>query len=269
MTYERPKIKTYEVGDVRKYAQLKRDGIMLTLKTFSVKTECLTRHPDGAHDIADQLDLDPINLLSDSMWVGALFCELFSPGEPASQVKSHIASGDMSKLKIECFAAPSCFDFWELEHLEELCEKIGMPFVEYMSWPDYEDPYIAMSKVFEWFHRSPGYEGLVLKNSNLNDWCKWKPVLTCDLVILGFKDGAGKFLGTLGSLTLGLHDGTFVCNCSGMDDATRDYISENEDKLFGTVCEVSYQRRDSGGGLRHPRFARFRDDKTREECVEI
>ncbi len=276
MTYERPKITTYKVGDVRKYAQLKRDGIMLTLEAKDNKVRALTRHPDGAHDISAQLigqgDFDAFRR-SDLSDDPVLFCELFVPNEPASQVKSKLADGAVEDLFIESFAVPYTDEDLGLDGLATNLD-FGISQMTWIPWPDCGgDDYASMSEVFAWFrnwqHHDGGYEGFVLKDGNMLNWCKWKPVLTADLVVLGFKDGQGKYLGTLGSLQLGLHDGTFICNCSGMDDTTRDYISENEDKILGSVVEVSYQRRDSGGGLRHPRFARFRDDKTREECVEI
>ena len=272
--YERPKIKTYKTGDVRRYAHLKRDGIMLTLDYREERTcKALTRHPDGAHDIAEQLDLPAVTHVPYANFRGVLFCELFAPGQPASQVKSLIASGTMTELEIECFAIPSMPAELSLETLKSVCKE-HVKFIRFADFTvkedDETDDEFVEACVQAWdVQKCPDSEGYVFKNGNLLDWCKWKPVKTCDLVVLDFKEGKGKYLGTLGALVLGLHDGTEICNCSGMDDETRDEISENEEKYLGTVVEVEYQRRDSGGGLRHPRFKCFRPDKSREECLIV
>lgn len=59
-----------------------------------------------------------------------------------------------------------------------------------------------------------------------------------------------------------------VCECSGFNDETREYFTQNKDKMVGTVVEVKANEifRDSGK-LRHPRYLRRRFDKTVEECV--
>jgi|SRR6185437_5840928 len=277
MHYERPKITTYKPGDVRKYAHLKRDGIMITVIGHGSQDHmptCLTRHPDGAHEI--QLGGQPGDVLYNIRrreFNGALFCELFAPGEEASQVKSHLANREYNSLRMECFAIPSQSANLSLESLRDYCKVLHVPFVDFERVDcDSVEPFIQAWSVVT----PPDYEGHVFKDGNLLNWCKWKPVLTADLIIIGYKEGKGKYLGTLGALELGIikleGDTEYyehICNCSGMDDATRDLISENEEKYLGTVIEVTYQRRDSAGGLRHPRFKGFREDKGAHECTTI
>lgn len=59
-----------------------------------------------------------------------------------------------------------------------------------------------------------------------------------------------------------------VCECSGFDDATREYFTRNRKKLLGHVVEVKANEimRDSGR-LRHPRYERMRSDKEPLRCI--
>lgn len=58
-----------------------------------------------------------------------------------------------------------------------------------------------------------------------------------------------------------------VGECSGFDEKTRDYITKHQDKLIGTVIEVGANEIMKTGKLRHPRFLRFREDKSAEQCI--
>lgn len=111
-------------------------------------------------------------------------------------------------------------------------------------------------------------EGWVLKNANYQDWWKLKPDKDpVDLVVTGFKDGKGKFLGAVGSLICSATiDGVFrvVASVSGMDDETRWDIDEDAD--LGRVVEVKYTDIGDNGKLIHPRFVQWRDDKPANEC---
>ena len=59
-----------------------------------------------------------------------------------------------------------------------------------------------------------------------------------------------------------------VGECSGFDEETRQYITEHKVELRGTVLEVKANEifKDTGK-LRHPRFLRFRTDKSPLECT--
>lgn len=59
-----------------------------------------------------------------------------------------------------------------------------------------------------------------------------------------------------------------VCECAGFDDDTREYFTENREKLVGTVIEVKANElfKDSGK-MRHPRYLRERFDKPAEQCT--
>lgn len=59
-----------------------------------------------------------------------------------------------------------------------------------------------------------------------------------------------------------------VGECSGFDEETREYLTDNQVELMGAVIEVKANEifRDTGK-LRHPRFLRFREDKSPFECT--
>lgn len=59
----------------------------------------------------------------------------------------------------------------------------------------------------------------------------------------------------------------YVGQCSGMDDSIREYMTNNQQQLIGTVIEVGANELiKKTGKLRHPRFINFRNDKSPEMC---
>ena len=59
-----------------------------------------------------------------------------------------------------------------------------------------------------------------------------------------------------------------VGECSGFDEEVREYMTEHKSELIGDVIEVKANEifKDTGK-LRHPRFLRFRTDKSSLECT--
>ena len=58
-----------------------------------------------------------------------------------------------------------------------------------------------------------------------------------------------------------------VGECSGMDEDTREYMTNHQDELLETVIEVGANEILKTGKLRHPRFIRFREDKEANRCI--
>lgn len=129
----------------------------------------------------------------------------------------------------------------------------------------------------QWHTQQTG-EGSVLKlrhGAYGEGWLKWKACYDADVVVVGFTPGLGKFWGKIGAIQFAQYkrafDGKLVLTdrgqCSGMDDAMRDEISKNERKYLGKVFTIQHSGIAAGGGFRHPRFIRFRDDKPAKQCL--
>jgi bifunctional non-homologous end joining protein LigD len=126
-------------------------------------------------------------------------------------------------------------------------------------------------------------------------WLKIKTVLEADVVVLGWREGAGNRAGTIGSLVLGVYDGDrlrYVGNVgtgfnreslatvaaaledlvqpgSPLDAEERRQVPSLrtthwvEPKL---VAQVEYRQLTEGGRLRAPSFRGLRTDKRPDEC---
>lgn len=120
-----------------------------------------------------------------------------------------------------------------------------------------------------------GYEGSVVKHLDApyasgrrgRGQFKIKPQATVDAVVIGFKPGENGFAGLIGAIIFGQHDpdsGEMVerGRCSGMDYATRVWMTEHADRLIAdrTVIEVAHHG-PMAEGLRHPQYKRMRTDR--------
>jgi len=108
-----------------------------------------------------------------------------------------------------------------------------------------------------------GDEGLIIRQLHKSGlfyvWLKVVPKKQADVRITGFKEGAGRLLGTLGSIQT--KHGSVG---SGFDDALRDEIWANRAKLKGTIIQVEYREVTEAGKLRFPAYVRMREDKNEE-----
>ena len=146
-----------------------------------------------------------------------------------------------------------------------------------------------------------GKEGLIIKDiegiyeqKRSKVFVKMKAHKTYDVVIMGYgeptREYTGKELDTwefyegdtpvtkyyynnwIGAVVFGVwKDGKLVevGRTSGMDEETRQLLSENREKYLGQVIEVEAQgiiNKDTGS-LQHPRFLQFRPDKSSEMCT--
>ncbi len=123
-----------------------------------------------------------------------------------------------------------------------------------------------------------GEEGTILKNfSNLwedtrsKDLVKFKSEKECDLIVVGFNPGKGKFEGMVGSIQMESSDGKIEVNISGMSDDLRKEVTDNfETEWRGAICAVMYNERISSkdknragiDSLFLPRLMEKRSDKT-------
>lgn len=119
---------------------------------------------------------------------------------------------------------------------------------------------------------SRGLEGTILKacstkweDGKHNNQIKMKLEMDVDLKIVGFNYGTGKNEKVISSLNAESSDGRVFTRPTGIDEETMKFITDNQDKLLGTIVEVKScgLTKDSEGNyaLLHPVFKKLRDDK--------
>ena len=93
-----------------------------------------------------------------------------------------------------------------------------------------------------------------------------------DLKIVGFNYGTGKNINVISSVTAQSSDGIVNTRPTGMDEKLMAFVTENQDKLLGTIVEVKCcgLSSDSSGNyaLLHPVFKKLRDDKDTCDSLE-
>lgn len=133
--------------------------------------------------------------------------------------------------------------------------------------------------------RARGLEGLIIKDPDAfyhrrrnHAWMKIKAEESTDVPIVGYEEGTGKYEGMLGAIIVAFdkkchengahganhdHPGAVRVNVgSGLSDSQRQSFWEDRAELIGRVIEVEFHEITPDGSLRHPRFKRFRDDKS-------
>lgn len=124
-----------------------------------------------------------------------------------------------------------------------------------------------------------GGEGVILKHAahvygDEKLWVKVKGEWTADVVVMGFTPGKGKYAGSVGAIIFGQYRATKglvpdahleeMGTCSGFDDALRGRLGSKD---IGKVIEICHNGREPTRAFRHPRFKRFRPDKSPKDCV--
>lgn len=239
----RPNLGTYKAGQSYKFSHFKFDGIFISLERTRTGINAWTRTYLTNHaELVAPLIPGFMNAAVGTRFYGELYC----PGEPASEVLTK-----RTDLKFVAFASPQLPKDAALPEVETHAYRHGLDFATFFRGM------VDVSNI----DLPPDIEGIVFKDGNLLNWVKWKPTPTMDLRVVGYKSGRGKFIGKVGSLRCKSDCGSIDVFVGGMTDEMRDEISENRDKYVGRIVEVAYQYVGSGGGLRHPRFVRWRDDK--------
>jgi DNA ligase-1 len=131
-----------------------------------------------------------------------------------------------------------------------------------------------------------GDEGTILKSIN-GEWKDGKPnhqikmklEMALDLVITGFNYGTKgtKNENVISSFNAETSCGKLKTRPQGLTESLMEEITENQDKLLGTVIEIKCcglsQDQSGAYSVLYPAFKHFRDDKseanTLDECIEI
>jgi ATP-dependent DNA ligase len=149
--------------------------------------------------------------------------------------------------------------------------------------PSYLVNSVSEAQEFYTRFRNDGLEGAIIKplggfyeKKRSYGWLKIKAEETEDLTITGAFEGTGKYVGKLGGLIVD-RLGVEVRVGAGFSDAEREelwqnYVSDmvpgHTQTLIGRLIEVEYHEVTPDGSLRHPRFVRFRDDKTEVSVIK-
>lgn len=125
-----------------------------------------------------------------------------------------------------------------------------------------------------------GLEGTILKHpeaiwedTTSKNQVKFKLEVVVEMRVTGFNPGKGKNAKTFGSMAVQSECGLVKTNISGMDDKTRQYISDHrEEFLDGIVATKSNAmtkvRKDGTRSLFLPVFTEKRDDKSVADTLE-
>jgi len=127
---------------------------------------------------------------------------------------------------------------------------------------------------FEEYYNA-GQEGIILKDMD-SPWedkrakhqIKFKGELECDLKVVGYEEGTGKYVGKLGALVCESDDGIIKVKVgSGFNDQNRESIKKQD--VIGKVVAVKYNARirskSEDESLFLPIFLEIREDKTQAD----
>lgn len=128
--------------------------------------------------------------------------------------------------------------------------------------------------------REKGMEGLVVKNTDgiwkdgtSSDQVKMKVVAEGEVLVTGFTEGKGKYVGKVGALTTVSSCGKVKTNVAGLTDKQRKEYFDNPELIVGKVITVAYNdvtqdRRTLDYALYLPRMMEVRTDKEQADDLE-
>ena len=110
--------------------------------------------------------------------------------------------------------------------------------------------------------KEEGHEGIILKDMGApyrpgkrgNAWLKVKRVEPRDYYITGFMGGTGKYTNMVGAVCYGSTPDEILGTASGMDDTTRQDMTDHPTKYRGKLAHFACQEITDAGVMRHPRY---------------
>lgn len=258
-------------GESVRYIQEKKDGIRLAVFKTNEYTAVMSRSAKSDWWPEIQQGHETLRKLICLLPVGTVMdCEAWAPGVPSTQVKTLLITGD-TRLQLTPFALP----FYDnIDHrqmplgiITNQLKHLG--FVPSPIWSLDEfapvDPWLYVERAK--MHKIEGY---MAKVDHYEGWYKIKPVRTVDCIVTNYTvSNSYSYGGGLKAICVSLwEDGKLnhiASVGSGFDLVYRTTVKP--DALIGRVCEVAYDSVAGQGRLRHPRFLKWRDDKTSSECT--
>jgi len=129
-----------------------------------------------------------------------------------------------------------------------------------------------LSEVEKWmvYASKQEWEGLMVNMDSFyickrsDSILKVKVMSTCDVKVIGFEEGTGKYEGKLGAMIVDYKG--YSCGVgSGFTDADREYIWNHQEEYLGKIVEIQYfeesKNQDGGISMRFPVFKKLRTEK--------
>ena len=271
-----PKFKDYN-GQPVNWIQPKLDGHYTKVvsdaagnkKAFSKKPIDITDKLMAIPHIKKQIDSMPNS--------STMLCELHCPEEDATSVPTLLNNAD-ERLLLSVFAVPKWDGFdWTNAHLPHVINRLARLGFSVAHVIEVTAEFVnekGCEALNELAVRNK-FEGHVLKVSHMSGWYKLKPVRDLDAIVAEtFMSTSDSYWGLLKAIRVVVYkpDGTYhdLGNCGiGQKAMKEKYNTEAKRRtLIGRVCEVKYDMIGAKGGMRFPRFSRWRDDeKSPEECT--
>lgn len=278
-------------------SQTKMDGLYCDIIVMNDKTmdkvTLMTRNGSILDFDISQIESDLVNHVDNVVLQG----ELLAIDEDGEIMSRSLSNGYLNSDNIE--AARVKFYAWDIIPIDDFNKKkCSTPYrdrfetlIEHVNvlgdWITYVDTWFCETpeQVLEHFkdNRAKNEEGTIVKNYDMiwkdgtsKDQIKIKVEFTCDLKIVGYKEGKGKFEGLVGSVECETSDGHLSVSVSGFSDDTRKQLTKDIDDLIasGAIMEVksndviTNQKDPEKYSLFLPRFVELRKDKTQADSLE-
>jgi len=137
-----------------------------------------------------------------------------------------------------------------------------------------EYPTVMWEQLWQEFVIDKGYEGLVFKDRNSaygekDAWARMKGEVEIEYVCTGFQPAAedSKYEGLAGAVIGTLIDWDCEVKCGGLNYEKRFDFAKKPDAYIGQVFTAKGNGWYATGAIRHPKFIRWRKDKSPEECT--
>jgi len=201
-----------------------------------------------------------------------LDAELIVPGEKSPKVSSHLSKGGpLEAVVFDVLRAAGQDTTGEpLHERRRLLERIA----DLFQHPVRLMP--QLDEASEELHQrwlDAGTEGSVVKLANApylldtrtKSQIKFKPQITDEAIVVGFKPGKGGWANRAGAFKIKMLDSGVETTCSTATDLIREEINDDPDKYLNRIIEVAHHGLMDSGKPRHPTFVRLRDDLEKEE----